>query len=472
MRISGNTTSSTALGDMMINIKPTLSKGGGQLYIPVADWGVRFKTFLSPVVFEVVPKNIDRQEILKVASGDQSVIASMKRDIINSSVKTAIKTSVIILSLVLILSFSLTRMNLSYSTKNMISTVVAGVLTVIAFLLLGILTYSSSSLSEPEFYARGEELSQLLDVIQREKQSSQGSYQDNFSRTLIGISSFLSDRKGILPESNTFKAVLYSDLHSNALAIPALDSFSRDKVVFFVGDFGIDGNEQEADILIPRIASLGKRVIAVSGNHDSSNFMLSLARSGVQVVGKKGVLNKKGQWVEKDVKASGLRIAGWDDPMEWSGDWPSDPSRKFSLPEKSDTAEEEAKQSFIEWWNGLTNKPDILLVHQSGLAKALMKRLTSTDYPRPLTILTGHDHKQWIYNNKSLNIVDAGSAGAGGVFGLGSEDAQVAELYFNTKDKNLDTVDMVKIDPIRGGASAKRIIPDEDCKSPCKNKLP
>ena len=61
-------------------------------------------------------------------------------------------------------------------------------------------------------------------------------------------------------------------------------SASGDEPVFFVGDFGHQGSEGEARLVAPRLADLGPRVIAVSGNHDSALLMRRLARAGVTVL--------------------------------------------------------------------------------------------------------------------------------------------------------------------------------------------
>jgi hypothetical protein len=64
-------------------------------------------------------------------------------------------------------------------------------------------------------------------------------------------------------------------------------------------------------------------------------------------------------------------------------------------------------------------------------------------------------------------VVDSGTAGAGGVFGLGREAIGIARLHFSRRVA--ETVDMVKVEPLGGGATARRVPLDTD---ECEDRPP
>jgi len=77
---------------------------------------------------------------------------------------------------------------------------------------------------------------------------------------------------------------------------------------------------------------------------------------------------------------------------------------------------------------------------------------------RPLLVLTGHDHKQHVDRHGEVVVVDAGSAGAGGVLGIGDERVAVGDLHFAATAPSLQAVDLIEVDPFSGAAQAQRVI--------------
>ena len=64
-----------------------------------------------------------------------------------------------------------------------------------------------------------------------------------------------------------------------------------------------------------------------------------------------------------------LRVAGFDDPMEYYGSNPDDPHRIFSfaqLPDQ-DRALADAQHRLLAWFNSLPQRPDVVEVHENGL---------------------------------------------------------------------------------------------------------
>jgi hypothetical protein len=264
-------------------------------------------------------------------------------------------------------------------------------------------TLSADALIHPSYYARGAELIQLLDAAEKAGQAKD-SYASKVEGALSGFAALLSN-----PNAGSITgdrhALLVSDLHNNTLALSSLNYYAQQQPVFFDGDFGNTGDRSEIKTLVPEIAKLGKQVIAVSGNHDSHAMMLALARSGVTVLTSHGQLLPTGLYGPSEVVVDGLRVAGFNDPLEYFGPTPDDPSRVLSfaqLPDP-DQATADANRHLVGWFDALPQRPDVVMVHQNGLAQNLARTLYASGYDHPLTILTGHDHIQHVNHRRRRN---------------------------------------------------------------------
>jgi predicted phosphodiesterase len=323
-------------------------------------------------------------------------------------------------------------------------------------------TFDARAFERPTYFARGAELGQLLAVAERERERS--AYASSFERALRGFSAFLT--RSSASGAPGREVVLASDLHNNALVIEPLRRFVEGQPVLLAGDFGHDGNEREAELLAPKLADLSRDALAVSGNHDSSGLMRSLARVGVTVLGDSDQASAgQGPAAEQVANVDGLTIAGFPDPLEWPGDDPSDPDRVFSFAELEDgeVRAQAAIEELVAWFDGLQPPPDIVVVHQNGLAQGLAERLWEGGYEEPLTIATGHDHRQHVDRYGPIVVVDGGTVGAGGVFGIGQEFASLAELRFDRDDPALRSVDLISVEPLSGRAQAERVVVDSVC---------
>ena len=236
-------------------------------------------------------------------------------------------------------------------------------------------SFDERALDHPTFFARGAELVQLLDAATNARAAGDG-YASKVQGAVSGFASLLTDPTAGRVD-DTRPALLASDLHNNRVALDSLRDYARDKPVFFVGDFGNTGSADEARLLAPGVAGLGRSVVAVSGNHDSTIFMRSLARRGVTVLTRDGVLRADGSHGGPFADVAGLRVAGFDDPLEWHGGRPGDPRRIFSFSELPDPqqATDAAQQDLLRWYDGLPRPPDVVLVHQNGLAQWLAEQL-------------------------------------------------------------------------------------------------
>jgi predicted phosphodiesterase len=463
LRIASPGEYDTQLGRVSVRVTPA-AHGEVEAYVPLADWGVRARAFSAPMKLHLEPRTVDRDVVLRAAGGEDEPVRAAEADLRTAVHRTVLRTLRFALGGAALLALMLGLTLAAFGMRRRIVLVAAplGVLAVAA-LVCGVTiwraqtTFDDGALERPTFYARGAELVQLLDAAANARDAGDG-YTTKVQGAVRGFASLLADpAAGRL--DRTRRALLASDLHNNRLALDSLREYARDKPVFFVGDFGNTGSRSEAGLLAGGVARLGRQVVAVSGNHDSTLFMRALARRGVTVLTRDGVLRGDGRHGAQDVEVAGLRVAGFDDPQEWHGDDPGNPRRIFSFSELPDPeqAEVRAQRQLLAWYDGLRRRPDVVLVHQNGLAQWLARTLHERGDRRALTILTGHDHAQHVESYGPMTVVDAGTVGASGLYGVGRDSVGLGDLHF-TAGGDLQAADLVAVEPVSGAAQAQRVV--------------
>jgi hypothetical protein len=454
----------TSLGRATVLATPSFH-GEIDAYIPLADWGIRARAFSAPLRIHIEPRTVDREVVLRAASGDRSLLSRTQHDLRDAvrsaalrAVRFALGGAALLAAVVSLALFA------GGERRRSVLGGLPGAVLVLTVAICGLTlaranaTFNEDALERPTFYARGAELVQLLDAAEHARRAGDD-YKSKVQGAVQGFASLLSDPTAgrVLGDR---KALLVSDLHNNSFALDSLGDYARAKPVFFPGDFGNTGNATEIQALVPPIARLGSQVIAVSGNHDSSAMMRALARRGVSVLTRHGVLRADGRYGPESVDVDGLAVAGFDDPLEWHGSRPDDPRRIFSFGELRDggAAATRAQQALVAWFDGLRRRPDVVLVHQNGLAQHLAATLAERGDDRPLTILTGHDHIQHVDRHGADVVVDAGTVGAAGIYGVGNTFVGLADLHFSNRDDALDAADMIEVEPVSGAAQARRVV--------------
>jgi predicted phosphodiesterase len=325
-------------------------------------------------------------------------------------------------------------------------------LAAIAVVAGGVSRFDYSALREPTFYAHGEELPRLLEFSERLLADGEG-YEGSYGDAVAGLTQLIAvagEQRGEQPSLDR-AVVVASDLHSNGLVLPALEEFASDRPVFMVGDLTQRGTRYESAI-VPGLARLGSPVVAVSGNHDSRPLMLAAARAGVIVLTRHGRLQEDGTTDGNPVvTVDDLQVAGYEDPLERATG--TFQGRLLELKENDFL---DARRRFLDWFATLPERPDIVLVHRHGLAHALLDRLSEDGGP-PVLILTGHDHHQHVDTEGAHVLVDGGSVGAGGAFGVGEDLSGFALVHLDA-DEQARAVDLVEVEPASGAASAHRVV--------------
>ena len=471
MRVAGYRSYTTDLGVIQMEVDPHLS-GEVDAYIPIADWGLRADAFTAPLRLRAEARSVDRRAVLRTAGGDSEAIERSREQIDDAAAWAFLREGLFALGgaalagLLAALIVAVVRR----PTRKVLA-MVAGSVFGIGFALVGssiVLargTFDPDAFAHPRFYAHGAELLQLLDAAANSDEQAK-QYQDKVEGTLIRLSELLAasgaggERLG--PVDTGQGALLASDLHGNPLVIRPLEQLAPRKApVFFAGDFAHQGSEAEARLVAPRLQKLGSRVVAISGNHDSTALMRRLAHVGVTVLTTEGQLDREGHPTgQRVIDVAGLRVAGYSDPLEWRGSTPDEPERVFSFSELPDGEARlrQAQDALVRWFDELPEKPGVLMVHQNSLAQHLATTLAARREYRPLVILTGHDHRQHVDRHGEVVVVDAGSAGAGGLLGIGDELVSVGELHFVPDSQELRAVDLIEVDPFEGGAQAQRVI--------------
>jgi hypothetical protein len=180
--------------------------------------------------------------------------------------------------------------------------------------------------------------------------------------------------------------------------------------------------------------------------------MLAAARAGVIVLTRNGRLEPDGS-TDGDpvVTVDGLEVAGFEDPLESASG-----TFEGRLLELKENGFMDARREFLEWFETLPERPDVVLVHRHALAHALLDVLASQGGP-PVLILTGHDHDQHVDTGGAHVLVDGGSVGAGGAFGVGEDLSGFALVHLDA-DEQARAVDLVEVEPASGAASAHRVV--------------
>src|SRR6266508_2002370 len=413
VRAAGPAVTTFTLGTVVTRMGLAAS-GRFDVYVPIVDWGVRARPYGAPLAVDLQFRSLDRDAALAAVRSGPAAQRNVRL------LENELRGSV----------------NAGFRRAGLATSVTAVVLAGLA-----LVTADWNALRQPTFYAHGSELPQLLSFSDQILPAGE-TYTDSYDRAVEGLENLISatERPRSAPAVKT--VVLASDLHSNGYVLPVLAQYSEGRPVFFVGDFAELGTKLEEGV-VPEVARLGEPVVAVSGNHDSGALMRALAREGVIVLGRSSGV----------VDIDGMAVAGFEDPLQREG------GVAGHLLKLRTGAKVTAQEELIAWFDGLARRPQIVLVHQHGLAHALLDHVAAQKGVPPVLILTGHDHRQHIDQRGDDILADGGTVGAGGPFAIGESPAGFALLHL-TGTNRLQSVDLVQVEPLSGEGSARRVVFD------------
>jgi predicted phosphodiesterase len=449
MRAAGPAVTTFTLGKVESRVEPAAS-GRFDAYVPIVDWGVRAKPYRGPFRIDLEFRSLDRDAVLAAVRSGPAAQRNLRllEGELRQSVEAGFRRAAFsTLAGGLLGGFLGGAVVVACGRRRRWLGVGAGtgaVTSAVLVLLAGLALTSADwrALRHPTFYAHGSELPKLLSFSDQILTAGD-TYTDSYDRAVAGLENLISATEREAPASAVKTVVLASDLHSNGLVLPVLRQYSEALPVFFVGDFAELGTHLERGV-VPEVATLGAPVVAVSGNHDTQALMAALEREGVLVLERStGV-----------VDIAGIAVAGFDDPLEHDGG-ASGHVLKLRVDEVLN-----AKQELIAWFEGLERRPDVVLVHQHGLAHALLDHVARQEGAAPVVILTGHDHRQHVEEEGDDVLIDGGTVGAGGPFAIGESPAGFALLHL-TAGNRIQSADLVQVEPLSGEGSAQRIVFDQ-----------
>ncbi len=435
--------------------------GETDVYIPLVDWGVRARPYAAPVKLDATVVSVSRRQTFtairrpssaapRVRQAEQDAPGVVRAALTRAAVLTVLGGAAggTVGGLVLAALGGRRRRILAGTVAGLGS---ALVLAGACGLMLRNPDYAA--FQHPTFYAHGADLPKLLAFSDR-LDAAAGDYSSSYQQALAGMDTLLGAAAGAPAPADTRSFVVGSDIHSNWLTLPAFAAYADHRPVFLVGDFTQQGTPVETAIA-QRAARLGHPTVAVSGNHDTPQLMRTLAASGAVVLTHRGRLMPTGRVRGPAVQSvAGMLVAGYEDPLE--ADAGSFGHRLDFTPDELAAAEQRVEA----WFDSLSPRPQVVLVHDFRIAAALRVH-AAAEATAPLLILTGHDHKQHVDQSGLVVEVDGGSLGAGGVFDVGHAAAGFAQVRL-TPSGWPEAIDMIAADPITGAASARRVTLTED----------
>ena len=459
IRAFASTVEPFSLGTVSVRASPSL-EGHVDVYVPIVDWGVRASPYGAPVAVEMRFRSLDRDEALvalRSGAPAREGLSDLRAELADIGRAAILRSTLLGVAGGIaggmvggaVVGAALRRRRwLAYGA-------VVGLLVPLAYAGIVLATLRQvdyAAFERPTFYAHGRELPRLLEFSEQLLTAGEG-YTSSYEQSLAGLASLVAfASEGESPDTRTTPVVLASDLHANALVLPVLEGYTTGKTVFLAGDFTLRGTTPESE-LVPLIGDLGETVVAVSGNHDSRPFMLDLAGAGVIVLTRDGRLLPDGSTDGRPVvDIDGLQVAGYDDPLE--GRTGHLEARPLDLSESEFVA---ASSELVAWFEALPSRPDIVVVHQHGLAHTLLESVADGEFEQPLLIFTGHDHEQHLHEEEGAVLVDGGTVGAGGPFEIGAQAAGFAEIHF-ADGAEARAVDLIEVEPISGEARASRTV--------------
>lgn len=434
----------TAFGTLETSVRPDLD-GHVVVYVPLVDWRVELLEHDAPATVRIELRGIDREragEGLSSADAATRSLDELRRES-EVVIERAVRRAVVVASIGgmlgalcaggLIAALLLRR-------RWLLVAPLFGAAAVAMVLVPSIRAMQEVGSRRIDVVAAGGHARELPIVLRFAQQLLDvgDEYEEHYATALRSISNLarFSNQGGPADET----AIVISDLHANVFVLDALERFAGDSTVFAAGDFVTVGARVE-ELTAARVADIGGRLVAVSGNHDNPRYMRSLARHGALVLDAD----------QPTATVDGLLVAGYPDPLERDDD-----SRGEHRLRVYGDAYERQQEAFVAWWDQLDERPDVVLVHQHGFAHRLLEHLAEERDQRPLVVLTGHDHEPHVHDAGAHAIIDAGTVGAGGIVAIGEQDASFARLEL--RGGQLSAVDLISVEPLTGRATSSRTV--------------
>src|SRR5690349_10925770 len=245
-----------SVGTVTLSTTP-FHRGALDIYVPLVDWGVRFRSMRFPARIHVDVKSVNRQAAARIAGGADVDVRGLRKEA-NHAIASYLR---VLLGLVLaaalaaglVAAFAL-RSRAGPRLRWLAATAVGT--TIVGFAALVITLPPRGQLQEPEYYANGGDIPRALKVVEAAVTSSQILDQE-VNGQLVGLARLVTAPSQREPLTGLPRMTLASDLHNNVLAIPTLEKAAAGGPLFFPGDMTDQGTPFEAS-LVKRIVHAGK----------------------------------------------------------------------------------------------------------------------------------------------------------------------------------------------------------------------
>jgi predicted phosphodiesterase len=445
LAIGGDTLQQTEFGTIRTSLQPA-RHGNVRVFVPLVDWKLDVLDHAAPLDITLELRGIDRSRARTSISSSAQANESLAEatTISRTVVRAAARRGILAASmggLIGALAGSALVAGILLNRRWLLLGPLAGVLITASLVIPTVIALERIDPSKVRAEPGAGHAQELPYILQFARQllSVGDEYEGHFQTALDGVGNLVTFA-GSAPQgtARARSIFLVSDIHDNVFVLKAFDRFAGGATVLANGDFGQVGARVE-ESTIPRIASLGGRLVAVSGNHDSEQYMDALAAAGATVLDR------------HTTDVDGLSVAGYRDPLERR----KGASGAHVLRVYGDAYARQV-DDFISWFDGLHSWPDIVLVHQHGFGHALAAELKRRGERRALTILVGHDHRPHVDQLGRTVIIDGGSLGAGGPFAIGTQTASFAKLKL--VGRRIVWVDIISVEPLSGSANARRTV--------------
>src|SRR5438128_1174082 len=256
-----------SVGTVTLSVTP-FHRGALDLYVPLVDWGVRFRSVRFPARIHVDVRSVNRSAAERIAGGADVDVRQLRHeadDQIGAYLRALLAVMLAgSLAAGLVAALALRSRGgprLRWLAAAAVATSAVG------FGALVITLPPRGQLSEPEYYANGGDIPRALKVVEAAASSSRVLDQE-VNGQLVGLARLVVAPGRRAPLAGLPRVTLASDLHNNVLAIPTLESAAGRGPLFFPGDLTDQGTPFETG-LVKRIVRAGKPFVFVTGNHDS-----------------------------------------------------------------------------------------------------------------------------------------------------------------------------------------------------------
>jgi predicted phosphodiesterase len=421
---------------------------GLALYVPVVDWGVRFDAVRAPAQLRVDVRRVDRNAVGRIArerAVDLQALRSEARDAIAGYLR-ALVLAVLLggLAIGALVAFAV-RGRAGPRVRWLLAS--AALTAILGAAAVALLLPPRGALDRPEYFAHGSDIPAALTAVESAGRSERA-ISEELNAQLVGLARLVVSPGKVLAPQDASRLTLASDVHNNALVLPALRRVAQGGPLFLAGDLTDRGSRLETGVT-RAVTRAGDPLVFVSGNHDSARLERDLARAGAIVLTRRGRLLPRGTFGPLVVRVAGLRVAGYDDPFMRTDDQATAPNPEPTL------AQQEA---FDAWLRPLERELDVVMLHEPELAKVALRRLADDPPARPLVFLVGHTHAAALETTTNVVVLNGGTAGGGGTGNLTEgQPIGLAVLRYEVRPRFEPlAADLIEIDPGSGDATARR----------------